>query len=149
MSVVFWFTPLVLIAILYVTIVLKIKSQKIPGEQSVNVREQRLKRDRNVLKMSVAVVLVFIVCWMPTTIRMLLSFYSSDKIMISSCSFQYFKHIGYFLAQSNYAINPWICFIFSGNYRRGLKNILSCLYRTNRVELPKVELRNYRCSTNL
>ena len=149
LSVVFWFTPLVLIAILYVTIVLKIKSQKIPGEQSVNVREQRLKRDRNVLKMSVAVVLVFTLCWMPTAIRMLLSFYSSDKILISSCSFQYFKHIGYFLAQSNCAINPWICFIFSGNYRQGLKNILSCLYRTNRVELPKVELRNYRCSTNL
>ena len=29
----------------YVTIVYKIKSQRTPGEQSVNVREQRLKRD--------------------------------------------------------------------------------------------------------
>ena len=149
LSIVCWYVPLVLIAILYVTIVYKIKSQRTPGEQSVNVREQRLKRDRNVFKMSVAVVLVFTLCWMPTTIRMLLSLYSSDKIMISSCSFRYFEHIAVFLAQSNCAINPWICFIFSGNYRQGLKNILSCLYRTNRVELPKVELRNYRCSTNL
>ncbi|XP_022778342.1 octopamine receptor 1-like [Stylophora pistillata] len=137
--VIFWYIPLVLIAILFITIENKFNSHETPGEQTLNVGIQRLKRERNVSKMSVAVVLVFTVCWLPATIRMLLSLYSSDNIMISFCSFQYFEQIAYFLAQSNCAINPYISFIFSGNYREGLKSLLSCLYRSNRLEpLPKL-----------
>ena len=109
--------PFVLIAILYLTILFKLKSQKIPGEQSVNAREQRgEKRERNVLKMSIAIVLVFAICWLPLT----------NKTMISPCGFQYFLLISYYLARSNCAVNPCICFIFSGNYRQGLKNLLTC-----------------------
>ena len=126
MFVVFRYIPLVLIAILYLTIALKIKSHTIPGEQSVNAREQRLKRERNVLKMSIAIVLAFAVCWLPQTIYWLLTISSSDNAMKSSCGFRYFAHIALFLAPSNCAINPFICFIFSGNYRQGLKNLLSC-----------------------
>ena len=147
--VIFWYIPLVLIAILYITIVYKINSHETPGEQTLNVGIQRLKRERNVSKMSVAVVLVFTVCWLPATIRMLLSLYSSDNIMISFCSFRYFEQIAYFLAQSNCAINPYISFIFSGNYRQGLKSLLSCLYRSNRLEpLPKLNWDTTAC-TNL
>ena len=118
--------PLVLIAILYLAILFKLKSQKIPGEQPVNAREQREKRERNVLKMSIAIVLVFAICFLPLTACSLLFFFPLDSIMISSCGFQYFRSISYFLAYSNCAINPCICFIFSGNYRQGLKNLLSC-----------------------
>ncbi|CAH3126859.1 unnamed protein product, partial [Pocillopora meandrina] len=46
-------------------IALKVKSQKIPGEQSTNTREKRLKRERNVLKLSVTIVLGFALCWLP------------------------------------------------------------------------------------
>ena len=123
--IVFIFIPLVLIAILYLTILFKLKSQKIPGEQSVNAREQRVKRERNVLKMSIAIVLVFAICFLPLTTYGLF-FFSTDSIMISSCGFQYFGSISFYLARSNCAINPCICFIFSGNYRQGLKNLLSC-----------------------
>ena len=56
-SVVFIFIPLVLIAILYITIPLKLKSLKIPGEQSANIEaDQRRQRERNVLKMAIAIV---------------------------------------------------------------------------------------------
>ena len=129
--VVFRYIPLVLIAILYLNIALKIKSHTIPGEQSVNAREQRVKRDRNVLKMSIAIVLVFAVCWLPLSICWLLIVFSSDNAMISSCGFRYFEYIAFFLAHSNCAINPCICFIFSGNYRQGLKNLLSCFSADN------------------
>ena len=123
--IVFIFIPLVLIAILYLTILFKLKSQKIPGEQSVNAREQRVKRERNVLKMSIAIVLVFAICFLPLTTYGLF-FFPTDSIIISSCGFQYFLSISFYLARSNCAINPCICFIFSGNYRQGLKNLLSC-----------------------
>ena len=64
--VVFIFIPLVLIAILYIIIYLKLNSQKIPGEQSANARQQRQQRERNVLKMAIAIVVGFAVCWLPT-----------------------------------------------------------------------------------
>ena len=131
MFVVFRYIPLVLIAILYLTIALKIKSQKISGEQSVNARDQRAKRERNVLKMSIAIVLAFAVCWLSLSIYWFLGLFPSDNSMKSSCGFRYFASIAMFLANSNCAINPCICFIFSGNYRQGLKNLLSCFSADN------------------
>ena len=53
------FIPLVLIAVLYIIIYLKLKSQTIPGEQSANASQQRQQRERNVLKMTTAIVLGF------------------------------------------------------------------------------------------
>ena len=120
------YIPLVLIAILYLAILLKLKSQKIPGEQAVNARERRAKRERNVLKMSIAIVLVFAICWLPLSTNLFLFYFQTNSTIISSCGFQYFGSISFFLAFSNCAVNPCICFIFSGNYRQGLKNLLSC-----------------------
>ena len=120
------YTPLVLIAILYLTIALKIKFHTISGEQSVNAREQRVKRERNILKMSIAIVLTFAVCSLPQSIYWLLIVFSSDNAMKLSGGFRYFGYIAFFLAHSYSAVNPCICFIFSGNYRQGLKNLLSC-----------------------
>ena len=85
MIVVTRYVPLVLIAILYFVISLKIKSQKIPGKQSANARERRLKKERNVLNMSVAIVFVFAVCWLPLSIYVVLFFYSSNIAIWSSC----------------------------------------------------------------
>ena len=120
------YVPLVLIAILYFVIDLKIKSQKIPRERSPNARERRLKKERNVLNMSVAIVLVFAVCWLPFSIYTLLFLYSSNIAIWSSCGMQYFVTIAFLLANSYCAVNPCICFIFSGNYRQGLKNLFGC-----------------------
>ena len=121
-----FYVPLVLITILYLTIALTIKSQKTPGEQSVNRREQRLKREKTVLKISIAIVSAFTMGWLPLSIWWLVYFYSSDKTVIWSCGFQYFTEIVRFLMYSYCAVNPCICLIFIGNYRQGLKNLLSC-----------------------
>ena len=120
------YVPLVLISILYFVISLKIKSQNIPGKQSANARERRLKKERNVLNMSVAIVLVFAVCWLPLSIYALLFHYSSNMAMRSSCGMEYFKIFAFLMARSYCAVNPCICFIFSGNYRQGLKNLFGC-----------------------
>ena len=124
--VVFLYAPLVLIGLLYFGIALKIKSQKIPGEQSVNTTAKRLKAERNVLKMSSAIVSGFIMCWLPYSIWWFLTLYSSD--LLSSCGFQYFTGFAFFLAHSNCAINPIICFVFCRNYRQGLKNFFGCFF---------------------
>ena len=118
--VVFGFIPFVVIAILYIIIYLKLKSQRSPGVQSVNAGQQRQQRERNVLKMAIAIVLEFGVCGLPYCISWILIFFASD---MSSCGFQYFFPVAQFLARANCAINPCICFIFSGNYREGLKTV--------------------------
>jgi len=41
---------------------------KIPGEQSANAGQQRQQRERNILKMAIAIVLGFAVCWLPLAI---------------------------------------------------------------------------------
>ena len=120
-----FYVPLVLITILYLTIALTIKSQKTAGEQSVSRRGQRLKREKIVLKISIAIVSAFTMGWLPLSIWWLVYFYSSDKTVIWSGGFQYFTEIVRFFMYSYCAVNPCICLIFIGNYRQGLKNLLS------------------------
>ncbi|XP_020621024.1 neuropeptide Y receptor type 1-like [Orbicella faveolata] len=116
--VVFLYTPLVLMTILYFIIVLKLKSQPTPGEHSINAAQQREKRERNLLKMVVAIVLSFALCWVPFTIFILVA-----KV---SCSTIHYFFIVLIAARANCAINPCICLIFSRNYRQGLKSLFSC-----------------------
>ena len=117
--IVFTFIPLVLIAILYIIILLKLKSRKIPGEQSAKM--QRLQREQNVLKMAIAILLGFAICWLPHAIGWLLITFVLDK---RSCGFGYFSFVALFMFRANCAINPCICFIFSRNYRERLKTLV-------------------------
>ena len=110
------FIPLVIIAILYIIIFLKLKSQNIPGEHSVNAGQQRQQRERNVLKMAIAIVVGFAVCWLPLSITWFLSNFASN-------GFQYFLvgQVAIVMSRANCATNPCICFLFSRSYREGLK----------------------------
>ena len=121
--IVFIFIPFLVISILYITIFMKLKSQKIPGEQSANAEaEQRRQRERNVLKMAIAIVSGFAICWLPVLLRHLLYLFASDIIM--SCDFKHFSSVGFLMVNAYCAINPCICFIFSSNYREGVKSLL-------------------------
>ena len=116
--------PFILITILYIIIYSKLKAQRIPGDQSINIENQRMKRERNVLNMGLTIVLAFSLCWLPFIISRLLL--HSETAIALSCGFRYFDATASFLARANCAINPYICFIFSGNYRQGLKNVVRC-----------------------
>ena len=118
--IIFHLIPLVLIAILYIIIYIKLNSQKIPGEQSANAGKQRLQRERNVLKMTIAIVLGFAVCWLPFCVVRFLWFFAAN---IWSCSFQYLAFFASLMVHMSCAMNPCICLIFSRNYRIGLKTL--------------------------
>ena len=108
-----------LIVILYSLILFKLKSQKTPGEQSVNAVRQREKRERNVLRMAVAIVTGFAVCWGPLTTITLLNAFVWDNSL--PCEIATYWLITLFMAYANCALNPCICFAFSGKHRQGLK----------------------------
>ena len=104
-----YYIPLLSIAILYLVILLKLKSRKTPGAQSDNSRKNRATRERNVLKMSIAIVSTFAICWLPFSSSELGYRFSTDKNLVSSCGYHLFRDISLFLAVSYCAINPCIC----------------------------------------
>ena len=129
---VFFYIPVALLTILYSIILIKLKSQKIPGGQSSNANEQRAKRNRKVLKMDIAIVLGFVFCGVPFSIVKLVKFFVWDNKL--PCSMSLYWSIALFMARGNSAINPCICFIFSGNYRGALKRLLNCFSGAARVQ---------------
>ena len=89
--------------------------------------------------MSVAIVLAFAICLLPLSIFRIVIKYVQ---IVPSCGWHRFLLASYLLALSNSAVNPCICFVFSGNYRQGLKNLVSCFsteVRANQVPCNQVE----------
>ena len=85
--VVFFYIPFVLVVILYSIILMKLKMQAHPGELSANAEEQRTRRNRNVLKMAIAIVVVFFICLIPGFSNFVIAGFSASGSSIwLSCS---------------------------------------------------------------
>ena len=123
----FIYIPVLLLVILYSIIVIKLKTQVHPGEQSANSQQQRDRRNRNVLQMSIAIVTVFVFCCLPYSINFLITQYQ-DTFTHLSCSFWIYKKVIFYVANAYCAINPVICFMFSSNYRNVLKRLIKCSF---------------------
>ena len=126
-NILFTYIPVLLLIILYSIIFIKLKTQAHPGEQSTNNQQQRKRRNRNVLQMSIAIVTVFVLCWLPYNTNHLIIEYQ-DRSAHFSCSFQIYFAVTYFTAHAYCAINPIICFMFSSNYRQGVKRLMKCSF---------------------
>ena len=120
----FTYITIVLLVILYSIILIKLKLQAPPGEQSTNVEKQRKRRNKNVLRMVIGIFLAFLFCYVPhTTARLILTLNFSVWF---SCSFRLFTIFANLMFIANCAVNPFICLIFSSNYRQGLRKLLKC-----------------------
>ena len=119
--------PVLLLVIPYSIILIKLKTQVHPGEQSANTQQQRHRRNRNVLQMSIATVIVFVFCWLPYSINVLIIEYQ-DSSTHFSCSFWIYNAVTIYMATAYCAINPIICFMFSSNYRKALKRLIKCSF---------------------
>ena len=123
----FTYIPVLLLVILYSIIVIKLKTQAHPGEQSANTQQQRDRRNRNVLQMSIAIVTVFVFCWLPFSINVLIIQYQGTFTHLS-CSFWIYYDVTFYMHTAYCAINPVICFMFSSNYRKALKRLIKCSF---------------------
>ena len=123
----FVYIPVLLLVILYPIIVIKLKTQAHPGEQSANSQQQRDRRNRSVLQMSIAIVTVFVFCWFPYSINFLILGYQ-DTYTHLSCSFWIYDAVTFYMINAYCAINPVICFMFSSNYRKALKRLIKCSF---------------------
>ena len=75
----FFYIPFVVLVILYSIILIKLKKQAHPGEQSASAEEQRTRRNGKVLKMTVAIVVAFFICWIPFSIQLVTSFFVPEN----------------------------------------------------------------------
>ena len=123
----FVYIPVLLLVILYPIIVIKLKTQAHPGEQSANSQQQRDRRNRSVLQMSIAIVTVSVLCWLPYSINFLIVWYR-DSSTLFSCSFWIYCEVTLCMVSAYCAINPVICFMFSRNYRKALKRLIKCSF---------------------
>ena len=92
----FIYIPLLLLVILYSFIFIKLKAQVNPGEHSSNIGQQRQRRNRNVLHMSIAIISVFVFCWLPYTTNELIFVYRSSSTHFS-CSFWLYYHVTFYM----------------------------------------------------
>ena len=123
-TVVVCFMPIALLITLYSIIYIKLKTQAFPGEQSVNAEEIRARRNRKVLKLAIAIVLGFVLYWVPQyTMALLLYFHEWDDI---PCHVHLCFEITRFLIFLSCVINPIICLTLSENFRQGFKGLLKC-----------------------
>ena len=94
-----FYIPFVVLAILYSIILIKLKKQVHPGEQSANAEEQRTRTNRNVLKMTIAIVVAFFICWIPFSIQVV-TFYFVPKNTLD-CKFWVSYNVSLFMAYTN------------------------------------------------
>ena len=129
--VIFYVIPLLSMSVLYSFVVYKLWVRKVPGNQTA---ENQLRADnskKKVLKMLLAVVILFALCWLPVYVTQFISFFGGENF---PCGPPHpLPFMGYFLGHANSAINPAIYVIFNSNYRKGFRDVLLCRCRRNRV----------------
>ena len=123
-SILFFYIPFVVLVILYSIILIKLKKQAHPGEQLASVEEQRTRTNRNVLKMTIAIVVAFFICWIPFSIQVVTVYFVPKNTL--DCKFLVSYNVALFMAYANCAINPIICLTFSSNYRQALRRLVNC-----------------------
>ena len=119
----FYYIPFVVFVILYSIILIKLKKQVHPGEQSASAEEQRTRRNRNVLKMTVSIVVAFFICLIPYSIQVVTSYFVPKNTL--DCKFWVSYNVAWFMAYTNCAINPIICLTFTSNYRQAFRKLVN------------------------
>ena len=117
--------PLVLITTFYSLIVKKLRKQTLYGVRNLVVHFSREKRSRNVLKMSLAIVVVFFLSMSPFVVYLSINLFSPDGTVCLSSDFRF---VTQYLVHCNGALNFFTYFIFNQSYRRGFLKILSRVF---------------------
>ncbi|CAL4238428.1 unnamed protein product, partial [Meganyctiphanes norvegica] len=130
---VFFCTPMFLLLILYVKIGMELhrsanmaRSKSIGSVPSSSSHER--SRNKAVIKMLVAVVIAFFICWAPFHAQRLLSIYGDGRCKITKEIFMFLTHISGIFYYLSTCINPILYHIMSNRFRNALKaTVHGCL----------------------
>ena len=104
--------PLVTVSILQIITLLKLRQDNMVLFRTSIANQRHKKKNKNLLKMSIVIVLAFSLCWLPfIAFQFLLLFFQSS---IPSCSlgFTIFSKFLMFFPSCHCIVNPCICFTF-------------------------------------
>ncbi|XP_026322210.1 RYamide receptor-like [Hyposmocoma kahamanoa] len=119
--------PLCALVCTYARIAHAVWGGRPPGEAQ-SARDTRIRRSkRKMIKMMVAVVIVFTVCWLP--LNFLWSLHEDDESWGAWPGMPYVWFASHWLAMSHSCYNPIIYCYMNARYRRGFKMALCCLLR--------------------
>ena len=111
--------PLLVIAVLYSVIAVKVWSRRTPGNVNAVSRRVLQKNKKNVLKMSITVVLTFAIYWFLIHLNLLFMDFSD---VFEPCGIPSWLQItGFLLGHASSAMNCCIYPIFSQEYRQRFK----------------------------
>ena len=139
--------PLMVISVLYFKIGYKLRRRRVSGNVSLGHTQRHSKMTRKVVRMLVAVVVAFALCWLPQHVSLFLNYFALD-----SCPPEALWFGGELLGYANSAINPCIYIALHPEYRlqfkRILQNILPC-FRSNANRNYSTTRRTTRTTTQL
>ena len=116
--------PTCLVTVLYSAVILNLNRSR-PKRglgPSRYMMSGRLREDKKVVRLIIAILVAFIVCVMPVNIYAILFYFVWDWKM--PCGMENFGFSAFFILYSNASINPCIYFTLNDKYRQGFLNIL-------------------------
>lgn len=118
--------PFIIVAVLYSAIVYKLHRLNIPG-CNCSQRRRRQERNRTITIMAMIFVTAFFLCWTPFFVYAFLLCFEWHLNL--PCSQMNFRFTVLLIAHLNSAINPFIYFLCSKSFRKGVKNIIPMCLR--------------------
>ncbi|XP_065651570.1 substance-K receptor [Hydra vulgaris] len=104
-----------------------IYKKKMQKRNKINVLPKKsVLRKRRVIRMLVAVVMNFAICWGPVHIIQFLSYFHPFYIQCQQ-ALRKAAYFGYVIQYANSSINPMLYFLLSVTYRKGLRHALKLL----------------------
>ncbi|XP_025076431.1 QRFP-like peptide receptor isoform X1 [Pomacea canaliculata] len=143
-GIVMYFLPVLVMIIAYTIIGVKLLTRKAPGILITSTAFAQEKAKRKVIKMLVAVLTAFVVCWTPQQVMLLWDLFR-PRVKVPD----YVKTVKYsavYVAYFNSALNPILYGGFNDNFRRGFRDVFRCL-RKNKVHPDRLGLAGERGNT--
>ncbi|XP_005181564.2 neuropeptide SIFamide receptor [Musca domestica] len=130
--------PMVLITLCYVLIWIKVSTRSIPGDtKDAQMDRMQQKSKVKVIKMLVAVVILFVLSWLPLYVIFARIKFGGEISMEESEILNKVTPFAQWLGSSNSCINPILYAFFNKKYRRGFAAIIksrSCCGRLRYYE---------------
>ena len=116
--------PACLVTFLYSAVILNLKrSRHTRGQGPLRyMMSERLREDKKVVRMIIAILVAFIVCVMPINVYGILFYFVWDWKL--PCGMENFGFSVFFILYSNASINPCIYFTLNDKYRQGFLTTL-------------------------
>ena len=113
------FLPLSMITVLYTVVCLRLWSREVPGKGNNQNEEQAaaLKMARKVTRMMIIVIVLYVICWLPVYISVLLRFV--DRVQVTDSLFLFAN----FLTLCYSGVNPYVYLTLSQNFRNGFRKL--------------------------